>query len=83
MRYKSEVLIKKLPLYDVDNCYVLHNLLNKNIKNDNVIFKRMPTICFGNADRDYQVLELLKRLSPVKISAFACKTSAVYIGSKS
>lgn len=51
--------------YDVDNCYILHNLLSKNIINDNIVLKKMPTICFGESNRDNQVLELLKRLAPI------------------
>ena len=67
--YKSNLdLMNK---YDIRNCYELHNLLNKNINDNNITFKRMPTICFGNANRDSQVLELLKKMSPVSAKNLA------------
>ena len=55
-------LMEKYEIYDE---YELHNLLKKNINNPDIKFVRMPTIRFGNANKDAQVLDLLKRLSPI------------------
>lgn len=57
--------------YDIRNYYELHNLLNKTVNDNNITFKKMPTICFGEANRDTQVLELLKELSPINASNLA------------
>lgn len=51
--------------YEIYNEYELHNLLKKNAHYLNVDFARMPTIRFGNANKENQVLELLKMLSPI------------------
>lgn len=55
-------LMEKYEIYDE---YELHNLLKKNINNPNIDFVRMPTIRFGSANREKQVLDLLKMLSPI------------------
>lgn len=51
--------------YEIYNEYELHNLLKKNTNYSDVDFARMPTIRFGNANKENQVLELLKMLSPI------------------
>lgn len=51
--------------YEIYNEYELHNLLKKNINNQEIDFARMPTIRFGNVNKKNQVLELLKMLSPI------------------
>ncbi|HHX94502.1 MAG TPA: hypothetical protein GX691_01580 [Clostridia bacterium] len=61
-------------LYDIRNEYELHNLLKKlyrKIKNGCISFKRMPTIEFGEANRDMQVLDLLLKHAPVSIDDLA------------
>lgn len=67
--YKENIEIMKK--YDIRNCYELHNLLKKYVTREDVVFKRMPTIRFGKADRNTQVLELLKKLSPIKLKQLA------------
>ncbi len=53
--------------YDIRDEYELHNLLKKiwPAENNNVKFKKMPTIEVGNADRHNQVLSLLLQYAPV------------------
>lgn len=60
--------------YDIRDEYELHNLLKKICTVDdypNIIFKRMPNIEFGTANRDNQVLELLIALAPITNADFA------------
>jgi hypothetical protein len=60
--------------YDIRDEYELHNLLKKICAFDdypNIIFKRMPNIEFGTANRDNQVLELLIALAPITNADFA------------
>ncbi len=67
--------------YDIHDEYELHNLLKKIYKNDNnynVRFCRMPIIEFGNADRDIQVWELMKKHSPISHEKLAYIYESVY-----
>ena len=60
--------------YDIHDEYELHNLLKKLYKDSetsNINFGRMPSIEFGTADRDMQVLELLLQHAPVSINDLA------------
>lgn len=60
--------------YDIHDEYELHNLLKKiyrNQNNDYIKFKKMPTIEFGTADRDNQVLELLIQYAPISNNELA------------
>lgn len=71
--YNVEISARKIYLenidlmekYEIYNEYELHNLLKKNTNYSDVDFARMPTIRFGNANKENQVLELLKMLSPI------------------
>ncbi len=59
---------------DIRDEYELHNFLKKVIKNPQKIeleFLRMPSLKFGKADRDMQVLNLLIELAPVTIDDLA------------
>lgn len=62
--------------FNIQNEYELHNFLNKtqnqwNKNNQyNVTMGRMPTISFGNANREKQTIELLKQLSPISSKEF-------------
>lgn len=63
-----------MELYDIRDEYELHNLLKKICKGEeykHLNFKRMPNIEFGVADREKQVLELLKTLAPIEKNNFA------------
>lgn len=60
--------------YDIRDEYELHNLLKKLYKDaedSNINFGRMPTIEFGTADRDTQILELLLQYAPVLLNDLA------------
>lgn len=59
--------------YDIHDEYELHNLLKKiwPSQNDNVKFKRMPTIEIGEVDRKEQVFSLLLQYAPIAGDAFA------------
>lgn len=71
-------LMKK---YDIRDEYELHNLLRKVFEKRDckeIVFKRMPTIAFGNADRIHQVYEVLSAHSPVSQQDFMKHYEAVY-----
>lgn len=60
--------------YDIRDEYELHNLLKKICCSDDfptLKFGRMPMIEFGEIDRNIQILDLLKKLSPIKKIDFA------------
>lgn len=59
--------------YDVHDEYELHNLLKKiwGSENDNVKFKKMPTIEVGSAEPENQVMELLLQYAPVTVDELA------------
>ena len=69
-----EINIELMKKYDIRDEYELHNLLRKlytKEKRDGIYFGKMPIIAIGNADRNEQVLSLIKSLSPVKAIDFA------------
>ncbi len=69
-----ELYPELMKMYDIRNEYELHNLMKKICvpeKAPNIVFKRMPTIEFGKASRENQVLELLKLLAPITNFDFA------------
>ncbi len=60
--------------YDIRDEYELHNLLRKIINKKEypcIQFGRMPTIEFGNIDRNKQILDLLKILEPISKTDFS------------
>lgn len=60
--------------YDIQDEYELHNLLKKvyiRTEFSTIKFAKMPMLEFGEVDRDVQILDLLIKLSPVKIIDFA------------
>lgn len=66
--------IKLMKKYDIRDQYELHNLLKKIIAEDSfnsIKFKRMPTILFGNFDRDKALYDLLLDNSPISLDDFA------------
>lgn len=60
------------------NEYELHNFLKKTIKNDEIIFSRMPTIFFGYKNRRDFYLDILKDLSPINYKEFCNYLSKNY-----
>jgi len=77
MEISTDIFFKRFPQImeelDIRDCYELHNLLKKreaDINGFNVTFLRMPGIVIGEASRDEQVMELLRRESPVSIEDF-------------
>lgn len=67
--------------YDVRDEYELHNLLKKICTEEaypNVQFPRMPTIEFGNFNRDQQVMDLLLSCAPVSKEDFAQRYEEEY-----
>ena len=67
--------------YDLRDEYELHNLLKKlyaGDENGSINFSRMPTMAFGNIDRDNQVLDLLMRLAPINVNEFCAAYEAEY-----
>ena len=62
-----------MEIYDIHDEYELHNLLKKICTEDKypqIKFNRMPSIEFGEADREQQVKELLSLLSPISKQDF-------------
>lgn len=60
--------------YDIRDEYELHNLLKKictQVDYPDLVFSRMPTIQFGNINRDAQVSELLFNTAPIAREEFA------------
>lgn len=60
--------------YDIRDEYELHNLLKKICTEEtypNIRFPRMPTIEFGNINRDQQVMDLLLSCAPISKEDFA------------
>lgn len=54
--------------YDIRDEYELHNLLKKHYpvpENSKIEFAKMPTLKFGRADRDMQVLNILIEHAPI------------------
>lgn len=85
IEYSTKKFFEEFPVlmkqYDIHDEYELHNLLKKIYKgseNSNIKFKRMPSIEFGNADRDNQVLDLLIQYAPVTNIEFARKYEEEY-----
>jgi len=58
---------KLMKKYDIRDEYELHSLLRTLLENKdkNITFHRMPTIEFGKADVDNQVIELLNENAPI------------------
>lgn len=71
---------KLMERYDIHDEYELHNLLKKIIPDENTYIKfgRMPTIEFGTANTDNQVLELLLQYAPISIKELAIKYEEKY-----
>ena len=62
-----------MEMYDIHDEYELHNLLKKICTEDKypqIKFNRMPSIEFGESDREQQVKELLSLLSPISKQDF-------------
>lgn len=51
--------------FDIDDQYVLHNLLKKVYKKDDVDYQRSPYIVFGKGDRDKQIDKLILEHAPI------------------
>lgn len=54
--------------YDIQDEYELHNLLKKILSDNNelgIVFDRMPTLKFGNPNRDTQVTKLFLAHAPI------------------
>ncbi|WP_158097318.1 DNA-directed RNA polymerase subunit alpha C-terminal domain-containing protein [Flavonifractor sp. An92] len=67
--------------YDIRDEYELHNLLKKICTEEaypNVQFLRMPTIEFGNFNRDQQVMDLLLSCAPISKEDFAQRYEEEY-----
>lgn len=66
--------------YDIRDEYELHNLLKKiwTAENNDVKFKKMPTIEVGNANPSNQVLSLLLQYAPVTAEDLANHYEDVY-----
>ncbi|MFV0504318.1 MAG: hypothetical protein ACK5LT_10185, partial [Lachnospirales bacterium] len=68
--------IELMKEYNLLNGYELHNLLKKYIPEQlktklSIEFKKMPTIRFGNCDKEAQVMDLLKLNAPIEIGELA------------
>ena len=62
-----------MEMYDIHDEYELHNLLKKICTEDKypqIKFNRMPSIEFGESNREQQVKELLSLLSPISKQDF-------------
>ena len=64
--------------FNIEDEYVLHNLLRKIYKNDGVFFTRSPYICFGKGDRKKQVEELILEYAPISVVELCEKYSEIY-----
>ena len=67
--------------YDIRDEYELHNLLKKICTEEtypNIRFPRMPTIEFGNFNRDQQVVDLLLSCAPISKEDFAQRYEEEY-----
>lgn len=67
--------------YDIRDEYELHNLLKKICTEEtypNIRFPRMPTIEFGNFNRDQQVMDLLLSCAPISKEDFAQRYEEEY-----
>lgn len=67
--------------YDIRDKNELHNLLRKIYEakgNTYIRFRRMPTVEFGNVDREKQVYSMLEQLAPVSADDFASFYNAEY-----
>jgi len=51
--------------FDIDDQYVLHNLLKKVYKKDDVDYQRSPYIVFGEGNRNKQIDELILEHAPI------------------
>ncbi len=83
-----------LKRYDIHDSYELHNLLRKIYENhelhsqyeqyfnrsqgNRIQFKKMPTILFGEFDRDGYIKRLLYELSPVRAKDFVAHLSETF-----
>lgn len=69
--------------YDIRDEYELHNLLRKILTPEQVSdlqldFGKMPTLIFGKADRDMQVLEQLMLYAPIPINDLGKRYEEAY-----
>ena len=67
--------------YDIRDEYELHNLLKKiwpEWGNCEIDFGKMPTLNFGNYDRDNQVIDLLLKYAPISNIDLAKKYEEMY-----
>ena len=69
--------------YDIRDEYELHNLLRKVLTPEQVSelqldFGKMPTLIFGKADRDMQVLEQLMLYAPISINDLGKRYEEAY-----
>mgnify|MGYP002769012563 CR=1 FL=1 len=69
--------------YDIRDEYELHNLLRKilspeQIREWQIEFSKMPTIIFGKADRDMQVLEQLMLYAPISAEELGQRYEEAY-----
>lgn len=61
---------KLMEKYDIHDQYELHNLLKRTVKEgsyNNIHFRRMPTILFGEFDRNTAIVNLIRDNSPIKL----------------
>jgi DNA-binding CsgD family transcriptional regulator len=67
--------------YDIHNEDELHSLLRRICKKEhikNINFGRMPILEFGKVDRERQVLDMLKQLSPISVRDLSKAYEAEY-----
>ena len=57
--------------YNILNAQELHNLLKKHCKDKDTDFSRMPIIKFGTVDREKQLRDFAKTISPINIADLA------------
>lgn len=58
--------------------YELYSLLKIHRNEKNIEFNRIPTINFGNGDRDRQIESIIVEFSPITIEEFATKYHELY-----
>lgn len=66
--------------YDIDDPYVLHNLLRKLYVREDVNYQRSPYIVFGKGDRNKQFEKLILEYSPIPVTELTQMYCDVYGG---
>lgn len=79
-KYLYELHFDLMREYNIDDPYVLHNLLKKICSYDGVDFKRSPYIVFGNGNINKQLDELILDNAPISISKLSELYCEIYGG---